>query len=82
MPGSVKKYYMRKKLLLAPVKEALELNRKCEQMFKDGDDHLKIAEYYTVERSKIDKRAEEINKRLKAFDKNKVKTSKTNKKKK
>ena len=69
MPGSVKKYYMRKKLLLSEMKDTLELNRKCEQMFKDKKDPVKIAEFYTTEKQRIEEHSERIRKKLKALDK-------------
>ena len=69
MPGSVKKYYMRKKLLLSEMQDTLELNRKCEQMFKNKEDPVKIAEFYTKEKQRIEEHSERIRKKLKALDK-------------
>jgi hypothetical protein len=41
--------------MLKPVEKLLKVNRKCQQMFKDGVDPLKIAEYYTKEKEKIER---------------------------
>ena len=52
-PNSVKKYVFRKSIYLSGVKKLLELNRKCEKMFKDKVEPEKIAEYYITEKEKI-----------------------------
>ena len=71
VPASVKKYYMRKKLLLSTNKQLLQLNRDCEKMFKQGKKPTKIAQYYLKEKIKIENRAEEIENRLKTIQKHK-----------
>lgn len=70
-PNAIKKYYLRKKLLVSTNKELLNLNRKCEQMFKDGEKPTKIAKIYLTEKNKIEKKSEKIKARIKLFDKNK-----------
>lgn len=81
MPNSVQKYYLRKKLLLAPNKDLLKLNRTCEQMFKRGEDPTKIANHYLTEKQKIEERNVAIKKRLKSIDKQKSEQQKQTKKK-
>lgn len=73
LPGSLKKYYIRKKLLLSEIQDTLELNRKCEQMFKNKEDPIKIAEYYTTEKQRIEQHADIIRKKLKSIDKHRAK---------
>ena len=70
-PNSVKKYYQRKQLLLNTNKDLLELNRTCEDMFKQGENHKKIAQHYLSEKQKIESRNEAIRKRLKTIDRHK-----------
>ena len=72
-PKSVKKYFMRKKILLNENKLLLKLNRECEKMFKNGVKPTKIANHYLNEKQKIEVRSEEIRKRLKAIDRHKNK---------
>lgn len=73
-PDSVKKYYLRKKILLQPVKEMLKLNRTCEKKFKAGENPNKIAKYYLEEKSKIKEREAELYKKMKAHDRAKAKS--------
>ena len=55
VPEGIRKYVFRKQIMLKPVEKLLKVNRKCQQMFKDGVDPLKIAEYYTKEKEKIER---------------------------
>jgi len=68
-PASIKKYALRKKIMLESMKKKLELNRKCEQMHNTGVDINKIAEYYTVEKAKIDSQQEATEQRFKRMRK-------------
>lgn len=70
-PDSVKKYYRRKRLLISSNKQLLNLNRKCEQMFKQGEKPKTIAAYYLKEKERIEEKTEAIRKRLKSIDKHK-----------
>jgi len=55
VPEGIRKYIFRKQIMLKPVEKLLNVNRKCQQMFKDGVDPIKIAEYYTKEKEKIER---------------------------
>ena len=68
-PESIQKYYIRKRVLLNPMKDLLEVNRTCEQMFKQGEKPTVIAKYYLEEKQKIQIREEKIKQRLKAIKK-------------
>ncbi len=74
VPNWVKKYYMRKKLLLNTNQDLLALNRECENMFNKGVQPRKIAKHYLLEKRKIELRNEDIRKRLKIIDRNKRST--------
>ncbi len=52
-PENIRKYYLRKGLILRPLQKLRDVNRNCEQMFKDGVKPTKIAKYYTEEKEKI-----------------------------
>lgn len=89
MPFNIKKYYMRRKLLLNTNKDLLKLNRTCEIMFKQGENPKLIAQHYLSEKTKIENRSESIRKRIKSIDRHKKllndelqKLNKKNKKKK
>ena len=69
LPNSVKKYYLRKRVLLKPMEDKLKLNRECEKKFKKGVKPTKIAKYYLEEKAKIEKREEEIRQRIKKLKK-------------
>ena len=72
-PESIKKYYLRKSLLLKYNKGLLDINRKCQEMFKNNEDPTIIAEYYLVEKEKLKHRQEKINKKIKKLDKKYIK---------
>ena len=69
LPESIKKYYLRKRILLKPMQEKLNLNRECEKRFKNGEKPNQIAKYYLEEKNKIQAREETIRKRLKSIKK-------------
>jgi hypothetical protein len=69
LPNSVKKYYLRKRILLKPMEDKLKLNRECEKKFKRGVKPTTIAKYYLAEKAKIEKREAEIRKRIKNIKK-------------
>lgn len=58
VPREVKKYVLRKQALLKPTQRLLEVNRQCQQMFREGVDSQKIAKYYAEEKEKVE--AEEV----------------------
>ncbi len=68
-PANVKKYYKRKALLLRKNQELLELNRECQEMFKNNETPTKIAKHYNDKRSEIEKRHKERVKKLNAIKK-------------
>ena len=53
-PTSIRKYVIRKHLTLKPMQKLLELNRKCERMFKEGKDGKEIAQYYIKQKEEIE----------------------------
>ena len=61
----IKKYYIRKRILLRPMEDKLKLNRECEKKFKRGNKPTNIAKYYLQEKQKIENREREIRRRLK-----------------
>jgi len=69
IPVAIKKYALRKKILLAPIKKMLDLNRDCQEMYKRGEDSQKIAKYYLKERKKIDRQQEKVDERVKNIKK-------------
>lgn len=77
VPTGIKKYYMRKKLLLSTNRELLQLNRDCEKMFKEGKKPTKIAQHYLKEKNEIQSREDEIKKRLKSIYKHKQELQKS-----
>lgn len=52
-PENIRKHYLKKDLILRPMQKLRDVNRNCEQMFKDGVEPTKIAKYYTEEKEKI-----------------------------
>jgi len=65
----IKKYYLRKHVLLKSYKKLRDLNRECEQMFKDGENPHKIALHYTKNKKLIDKEQAEAKRKLKVIRK-------------
>jgi len=65
IPFAIKKYALRKKILLAPIKKMLDLNRECQEMYKTGEDSAKIAKYYLKEKKKIERQQEKVDERVK-----------------
>jgi len=68
-PNAIKKYIMRKDLLLRPNRKLLELNRKCEKMFKQGKKPETVAKFYLNEKEQIEKEQQAIKHRLKLISK-------------
>ncbi len=52
-PTGIKKYYLRKGLMLKPIERLCEVNRECEKRFKAGENEKEIAKYYIEEKKKI-----------------------------
>ncbi len=79
-PNSIKKYYIRKRLLLSKNEKLLKLNRECSQMFKDNVDEKTITKHYLKEKEKINREYEKKQKRLAEIRKKYQKHAKTSNK--
>ncbi len=64
-PSSIKKFYMRKSINLKSIEKLRDLNRKCEEMFRDNVSMTKIAKLYQTERAKIEAEQEQYKQTLK-----------------
>lgn len=53
--NALKKYCIRKQLLLSTLKKELDVHRTCDKMFKEGISDKQIAKYYQTEKIKIEK---------------------------
>lgn len=69
-PNALKKYYLRKKLLIKPMEEMRDLNRKCEKMFEDGENPKTIAKFYEDEKKRINDKYENNKKKIKNIKQN------------
>ncbi len=63
-PQNIRKYYLRKSIILRPMQKLRDVNRQCEQMFKDNVDPKKIAKFYMEEKAKIQEEEKRYNKML------------------
>ncbi len=52
-PASIRKYYIRKKLLLSCNSKLRILNQECEKLFKEGKNPSTIAKYYSTQKEII-----------------------------
>lgn len=66
-PNAIKKYCIRKQILLASLEKELEVHRKCDQMFRDGVNEKQIAKFYHTEKQKIEKDYSTKQKKIKKF---------------
>lgn len=64
-PENIRKYYLRKGLMLRPMEKLRDVNRQCEQMFKDNVEPYEIAQFYKAERKKIEAEQKRCKKMLK-----------------
>ena len=69
VPAGIKKYLLRRKQMLGPTEKLLEVNRKCQQMFKDGVDPKEIAQYYQEEKSRIEQEETAIRRKMRELHK-------------
>lgn len=67
VPASVRKYYIRKNLLLAYDQKMLLLNRECEKRFKNGESAISISKYYTMEKKRLEEEQRAKAKELKGL---------------
>lgn len=66
-PNAMKKYYLRKQLLIKPMEEMNKLNRQCEKMFENGENPRAIAKFYEDEKKRINDKYEEKRKQIKTI---------------
>lgn len=66
-PENIRKYYLRKRLILKNTQLRRDVHRKCEEMFKQGVKPTLIAEFYETENKKIMEKFEKDQKRLKTL---------------
>ena len=64
-PANIRKYYLRKKVLVDTIAELRDVNRNCEQMFANGTDPKEIARYYDTSKKEIKKKYHDNRKKLK-----------------
>ncbi len=69
VPREVKKYVLRKQALMRPTQRLLEVNRQCQQMFREGVDPQKIAKYYAEEKAKVEAEEAAIRQRVRELRK-------------
>ena len=69
VPREVKKYVLRKQALMKPTQRLLEVNRQCQQMFREGVDPQKIAKYYAEEKAKVEAEETAIRQRVRELRK-------------
>jgi len=63
-PNAMKKYYLRKRVLIKTLEAKNELNRECERLFEAGENPKNIAQYYETEKAKIEKKYENYKKKM------------------
>lgn len=66
-PNAMKKYYLRKQLLVKPMEEMNRVNRRCEKMFEEGENPRVIAKFYEDEKKRINDKYEEKRKQIKTI---------------
>ena len=66
-PNTIKKYYARKRLMLAYNKEMLTLNRECQGMFKNGENPNTISKYYIAKKKELQAEHNQKIKRMKSI---------------
>ena len=66
-PEAIRKYVLRKYIVLKPMEKMLEVNRTCEKMFEDGKSPTSIAKYYLSEKSKIEEKQQRYKKLFKTL---------------
>lgn len=64
-PNALKKYYLRKRMLVKPLEEKNALHRECEKLFESGENPREIAKYFNEQKAKIEAKYNTIKDRLK-----------------
>lgn len=68
-PSEIKKYYLRKGMILRPLEEINKLHIECEKMFNDGVSEIKVAKYYNQRMKEIENKQEHYKKVFKQLRK-------------
>lgn len=66
-PEAIKKYYIRKRMLIQPLEEKNILNRECEKLFEAGENPREIAKYYEDECARIENKYQNVKTKLKSI---------------
>lgn len=66
-PEAIKKYYMRKRMLIQPLEEKNLLNRECERLFEEGENPKAIAKYYEDECARIEAKYQNVKSRIRSI---------------
>lgn len=72
-PEAIKKYYIRKRMLIQPLEEKNALNRECERLFEAGENPREIARYYEEGCARIDKKYQNVKSKIKNIRESNVK---------
>ena len=64
-PNALKKYYLRKRMLIKPLEEKNALHRECEKLFEAGENPRDIAKYFDEQVAKIEAKYDNIKDKLK-----------------
>lgn len=64
-PNALKKYYLRKRMLIKPLEEKNALHRECEKLFEEGENPKNIAKYYQAESERIEKKYDNLKAKIK-----------------
>jgi len=65
-PNALKKYYLRKRMLIKPLEEKNALHRECEKLFEAGENPREIAKYFEEQEAKIEAKYDNIKAKLKS----------------
>ena len=64
-PNALKKYYLRKRMLIKPLEEKNALHRECEKLFEAGENPREIAKYFEEQEAKIEAKYNNVKRKLK-----------------
>ncbi len=66
-PNAMKKYYLRKRMLVKPLEEKNALHRECEKLFEAGENPREIAKYFEEQEQKIEAKYAKMKDKLKVI---------------
>lgn len=66
-PNAMKKYYLRKRMLIKPLEEKNALHRECEKLFEAGENPREIAKYFEEQEQKIEAKYARMKDKLKVI---------------